>query len=280
MQRDFLVPTTPSPADINNSINSNYSSINVRSNTTDHSLEVPSTLSQSNKYKLFASEYAGMVAFITLSLSNVAIFGLMPSKMSWEGVAISWGFNLLFGIKIASYGNGYLNPCIAFCDYVLGKNINLCEFSIYVLAEVLGAFTGAAITYGIHRNLYLDNNALVQDNTAVCGYFATYSYDGVNKLQAFAVEFLGTMMFAMAIFKILKTKTPHAAYAISMSLTAVTLALGFQTAFSYNWARDFGPRLFITMVEPDCFSKKDNYWFIPLLANFSGAVVGWFVAQV
>jgi glycerol uptake facilitator-like aquaporin len=58
------------------------------------------------------------------------------------------------------------------------------------------------------------------------------------------------------------------------------LALGFQTAFSYNWARDFGPRLFITMVEPDCFSKKDNYWFIPLLANFSGAVVGWFVAQV
>lgn len=277
MQREFLAPTTPSSADNNNS---NYSSINVRTYETNINHAVPTLLSKSNKYKLFASEYAGMVAFITLSLSNVAIFGLMPSNMSWEGVAISWGFNLLFGIKIASYGNGYLNPCIAFCDYALGHSINLCEFSIYVLAEILGAFTGAAITYGIHRNLYLNNNELTQDNTSVCGYFATYPYEGVNKFQAFVVEFLGTMLFAMSIFKILKSKTPHAAYAISMSLTAVTLALGFQTAFSYNWARDFGPRVFITMVEPDCFTKKDNYWFIPLLANFLGATVGWFVAQL
>lgn len=276
MQRDFLAPTTPSSADNNNS---NYSSINVRSHITDNVVQVPTILSKSNKYKLFISEYAGMVAFITLSLSNVAIFGLMPSNMSWEGVAVSWGFNLLFGIKIASYGNAYLNPCIAFCDYALGNNINLCEFSIYVLAEILGAFTGAGITYGIHRNLYLENNAASQDNTSVCGYFATYSYNGVNKLQAFAVEFLGTMLFAMSIFKILKTKTPYAAYAISMSLTAVTLALGFQTAFSYNWARDFGPRVFITMIEPDCFSKKDNYWFVPFLANFLGAAAGWVIAQ-
>lgn len=276
MQREFLAPTTPSPVDNN----SNYSSINViNGNNGNNLMEVPGVLTESNKYKLFASEFAGMVTFITLSLSNVAIFGLMPSNMSWEGVAISWGFNLLFGIKIASYGNAYLNPCIAFCDYALGHNINLCEFSVYVAAEVLGAFTGAAITYGIHRNLYLNAIELSQDNNAVCGYFATYSYDGVNKVQAFAVEFLGTMLFAMSIFKILKTKTPYTAYAISMSLTAITLALGFQTAFSYNWARDFGPRLFITIVESGCFSKKGNYWFVPFLANFLGASVGWVIAQ-
>lgn len=275
MQREFLAPTTPSSVDNNNS---NYSSINV--NNLNNTMEVPTVLSKSNKYKLFASEFAGMVAFITLSLSNVAIFGLMPSNMSWEGVAISWGFNLLFGIKIASYGNAYLNPCIAFCDYALGNNINLCEFSVYVAAEVLGAFTGAAVTYSIHRNLYLNAIELSQDNTAVCGYFATYSYNDVNKLQALIVEFLGTMLFAMSIFKILKTKTPYAAYAISMSLTAITLALGFQTAFSYNWARDFGPRLFITTVESECFSKKGNYWFVPFVANFLGAIVGWFIAQI
>jgi len=230
-----------------------------------------------NKYYLFASEFAGMATFILMSLSNVAIFGLMNGNMSWEGVAVSWGFNLLFGIKIASYGKAYLNPCIAVCDYAFNKSISVCELGIYVLAEVLGAFVGAGMTYGIHRNLYL--SASKENNTIVCGYFATYNAEGVNKLQAFFVEFIGTLLFSMSIFKILKSNTKYGAYAISMSLTAITLALGYQTAFSYNWARDFGPRLFITTIEPDCFSKNENYWFIPLLANFSGAIVGCLISN-
>lgn len=229
-----------------------------------------------NKYLLFASEFIGMTAFILMSLSNIAIFSLLPSNMSWEGVAISWGFNLLFGIKLSSYGNAYLNPCIAFCDYALANSISTCEFFIYLTAELAGAFTGAAITYGIHRNLYLGLES--SDNkTAVCGHFATYNANDINHLQAFFVEFIGTMLFSLSIFKILKSKTPHAAYAISMSLTAVTMALGFQTAFSYNWARDFGPRLFITTIESKCFSLNDNYWYIPLLADFSGAIAGWLI---
>ncbi len=249
-------------------------------NTVDYTaMSQPTTVINSlkkNKYKLFASEFAGMAVFILMSLSNVAIFSLMDSNMSWEGVAISWGFNLLFGIKIASYGNAYLNPCIAFCDYALSKSIDTCEFFIYLTAELTGAFAGAAITYGLHRNLYLksqENNG----NDSICGYFATYNTQGVNMLQAFFVEFIGTALFSMSIFKILKTNGKHAPYAISMSLAAITLALGFQTAFSYNWARDFGPRLFITIVETDCFSLKDNYWFIPLLANFAGGAAGWLI---
>ena len=238
---------------------------------TDNSV---STSNAKNKYLLFASEFVGMTTFILMSLSNVAIFSLMPSNMSWEGVAISWGFNLLFGIKMASYGNAYLNPCIAFCDYALANSISTCEFFIYLTAELTGAFTGAAITYSLHRNLYLGLESS-DNNTAVCGHFATYNSAGINKLQAFFVEFIGTALFSLSIFKILKSKTPYAAYAISMSLTAITMALGFQTAFSYNWARDFGPRLFISIVEKDCFSLNGNYWYIPLLANFAGAAVGW-----
>jgi glycerol uptake facilitator protein len=224
-----------------------------------------------SNYKLFFSEMLGMTVFITLSLSNVAIFGLMNSKMAWEGVAIAWGFNLLLGIKTASSSGGkaYLNPCIAFADCFVKNSISVYELGIYVLAELTGAFAGAGITYGLHRNLYKN---LEEDN--ICGYFATYNADGINKLQSFFVEFIGTLLFSTCIFMILKSNIKHAEYAISMSLTAVVLSLGFQTAFSYNWARDFGPRLFITTINDNCFSKNDNYWFIPLIANFLGAFVG------
>ena len=234
-------------------------------------IQTRNSVNDLNKYKLFLMETLGMTVFITMSLSNVAIYGLMGSNMSWEGVAISWGFNLLLGIKTASYSGGkaYLNPCVAFADYMVKNSISLCELGIDVIAELVGAFAGAGIAYGIHRNLYKN----LEEDT-VCNYFATYNATGINKLQAFFVEFIGTLLFTTSIFMILKKNVKHAEYAISMSLTAVVLALGFQTAFSYNWARDFGPRLFITTINQDCFSKNDNYWYVPLIADFLGAFVG------
>jgi glycerol uptake facilitator protein len=223
---------------------------------------------QKNKYKLFAAEFVGMTTFVGLSLSNIAMAG--PSNMSWEGIAMAWGFNLLLGIKIANYGNSYLNPCIAACDFALGHKISLCEFGIYCLAEVLGAFTGAAIAYSLNYHLYPE---------VACSMFATGPAPGVTNLQAFGVELIGTMLFALNIFKIVKSGMNHAEYAIALSLTAIVLSLGYQSAFSYNWARDFGPRLFTLTFDSSCFAEG-NYWFIPLTANFIGAGIGWALAEI
>ncbi len=266
----------------------NYETMESRNSTT---IAMPSdsgtpNLNQDNlpvdtynymKYILFIQECLGMATFITLSLSNIAIFGLLNVNISWEGVAISWGFNLLIGIKIASLSGGkaYLNPCIAVADYLVKNSISLCELGIYVLAELTGAFIGASVTYGLHRNLYKS-----LDDETVCTFFATYNADGINKIQATFVEFVGTFLFSYCIFSILNSKCKHVEYAISMSLTAVVLALGAQTAFSYNWARDFGPRLFISTIHDNCFSKNGNYWYVPLLADFMGAFMGAFMTEI
>jgi glycerol uptake facilitator-like aquaporin len=265
--RLYIGSTTPSN---NSADNTDYNTMSINTNNNI----------QLNKYKLFCSEFLGMTTFILMSLSNVAIFGLLSGNMSWEGVAISWGFNLLFGIKMASYGKAYLNPCVALADYVLNGSVSVCELGIYVSAELLGAFTGAAITYGIHRNLYLEVSK--DNNTNLCGYFATYNAEGINKLQAFLVELIGTALFSLAIFKVVNCKDSEkwAHYAIAMSLTAVTLALGAQTAFSYNWARDFGPRLFITTVEADCFAKNGHYWAVSMAGTFLGAFVGCLASKI
>jgi aquaglyceroporin related protein, other eukaryote len=221
---------------------------------------------QKNKWALLVSEYFGMLTFMTLSLNNIVIYSLLPSGMSWEGVSFAWGLNLLLGIKIAKYGNAYLNPCIAACDFLLSKKISLCEFAIYVTAEVLGAFSAAAITYGLNSNLYPDD---------ICKYFATSPAEGINHTQAFFIELIGTFLFALCIFKI--SSADYAEYAIAGSLTTVVMSMGYQTAFSYNWARDFGPRLLATAINVDCM---DTYTIIPFFANFVGAFCGWIAANI
>jgi len=220
-----------------------------------------------NKLKLFLAEMLGMTTFVALSLSNITIYALLPSKMAWEGVAIAWGFNLLLGIKVASYGNAYLNPCIAACDYLLAEKITFLEFVIYSLAELVGAFAGAAIVYGLNYNLYPDK---------ICNFFGTSPASGINYTQAFFIEFIGTALFAFCIFKILNSKMQHAEYAIAASLTAIVMSLGYHTAFSYNWARDFGPRAFASIVDSSCMN---DYSWIPFIADFLGAFFGWTLSR-
>lgn len=216
-----------------------------------------------NKLQIFGAELFGMALFVTLSLSNIVIYSLFPSNMSWEGVAIAWGFNLLMGIKIAQYGNAYLNPCIAFCDYALAQNINLCEFCIYVSAELIGAFLGAAVAYSLNYKLYPDD---------ICNFFGTSP--AVSYTQAFFIEMIGTALFSMCIFK--SSHSEMKDYIIALSLTAIVLSLGFHTSFSYNWARDFGPRLFSTIIDSKCMS---DYALVPFFANFIGASVGWYLTN-
>ena len=72
----------------------------------------------SKSVRVFLAESFGMYLFILLSLGNVATFALYPeSKLTWDGLSISWGLNLMFGVYVASFNsNAHLNPAILlFC---------------------------------------------------------------------------------------------------------------------------------------------------------------------
>lgn len=232
----------------------------------------------SNKNKMlytFLFETFGTFMFIFLSLSNIAIYSLYPeSRMTWSGVATSWGLNLLFGIILAkNHSNAYLNPCLALAMFLFRKSINLTELVIYTVAELLGAFLGAAATYGIYYSQYSK-----LEGVDICGLFATYKNSEISNITALATEFTGTAILVGGIVLITKKETKYNMFCIAALLSLVVLSLGYQTAFSLNWARDFGPRLFITMVNGDCFNYKHYYW-IPLVADYSGGIFGALVAH-
>lgn len=223
------------------------------------------------------SETFGMYIFIVLSLGNVAIYSLFPeSRLSWDGLAISWGLNLMFGLFIASFNSkAHLNPAISLCMYLFEKNITFIELLVYTCSQLLGAFLAAATVYC----LYFNN---LEDDDLYSGVFVTYKNSSITTVVAFFTEFIGTALLAIGIFSICDhpiTKNYAQVY-IGVLLSALTYAFGYQTAFAWNPARDFAPRVFAAIVGYNSFSYKDYYFWIPLVAPYAGAVVGVFIYKI
>jgi glycerol uptake facilitator protein len=238
-----------------------------------------------------AFEFAGTFWFVWASLMNVSTSALYNVGMGWEGLAVSWGFNLFVGIQIASiHSRAFLNPCVAWAKWIDSRDdLNFAGFVIYSLVEVVAAFAAAAAVYVLNYG-----NAVLPslEGDGACNLYATHR--SVNLASALSVELFGTMLLVLGIEAICRSNTlkeiftkkeAHAtmqAALIGAWLTSLILIMGAQTAFSFNTARDMGPRLFATAVYSggavDCF--KVEYSLPLMVADFAGATLGMLVSRI
>jgi MIP family channel proteins len=216
-------------------------------------------------------EFFGMYTFIVLSLGNVAIYALYPTaQLNWTGMSLAWGLNLMFGIYMASFkAPAHLNPAVSLCMYLFEKNITFIQLVSYSFAQLIGALVAAATVYGI----YFNN---LGDADSFSGIFTTYKNPSITNTAAFFTEFLGTALLVGGIFMLIDhTKTKdHLPVYIGAWLSTLVFSFGFQTAFAWNPARDLGPRILAAMVGYNSFSYMDHYWWIPLVATYTGAIFG------
>jgi MIP family channel proteins len=216
-------------------------------------------------------EFFGMYIFITLSLGNVAIYSLYPqAQLNWTGMALAWGFNLMFGIYFASfYSQSHLNPAVSLCMYLFKKSITFKQLILYSLAQFFGAFVAAATIYGIYYN------KLGNEDT-YSNVFVTSANPAISDYAAWFTEFLGTALLVGGIFLLIdhKSTTMHLPIYIGLWLSTLVFSLGYTTAFAWNPARDLGPRVFIACTGYKSFSYTDYYFWVPLTADYFGAVFG------
>ena len=231
-----------------------------------------------SKYvRVFLAESSGMYLFILLSLGNVATFALYPeSKLTWDGLSISWGLNLMFGIYLASFNsNAHLNPAVSLCMYLYNKSITRFELALYTAAQFIGSFLAAATVYGIYFNR-------LGSDDSYSGVFVTYKNPSISLTAAFFTEFLGTALLAGGIFALCdhKSTKDHVPVYVGLLLSALTYSFGFPTAFAWNPARDFGPRVLTAIVGYNSFSYMDHYFWVPVIAPYLGALFGVFVYKL
>lgn len=230
-------------------------------------------LNNNSLFKELLFEFCGMYLFITLSLGNVAIFSLYPnSNFTWAGISISWGLNLLFSIYLSKlYSLAHLNPVITFSTFLLTNLISFKKMILYTLIQLCAAFLAASTIYGIYYNKFGNDDQYANILT-------TSPNDDISFYCAWFNEFFGTFLLIGGIFTFSNSikNNNYLPVFISIWFTTLIFALGFQTSFAWNPARDLGPRIFSSMVGYSSFN--DFYFWIPLTANYIGGILGAYVA--
>jgi len=203
-------------------------------------------------------------------------------KGSFLSINFGWGIGLGLAVwTSAGLSGGHINPAITIA-MATWRGFPWRKVPFYIFAQFVGAVIGAALAYGqyIHAIDLFEGGRSVRTQ-ATASLFVSYPMDYMTAASSFFSEFLGTAILAFVIMATTdKRNAPPPLgllpLVIFLTLLGLSLALGMQTSFSFNPARDFGPRVFLSMAGyGDIYSYKAHYWFWgAILAPIAGAVIG------
>ncbi|KAF0382832.1 MIP family channel protein [Gigaspora margarita] len=176
---------------------------------------------------------------------------------------------------------GHLNPAVTI-TLAAHRNFAWHKVPIYILAQLIGAFLAAVVIFSNYHAAILEfdgGKLSVIGSNATAGIFATYPQEFMSIGGAFFSEFIGTFFLLLIILaatderNLPNTRTIFPLI-IGLALTTIAISLGYETGFSLNGARDFGPRLFtfIAGYGVEVFSAYNFYFWIPLVAPVLGGL--------
>lgn len=198
------------------------------------------------------AELLAVVCQLTLGFcTNLAIACSKDTAGNAVSAAWSWGLATMVGIYIAGGISGaHLNPAMSIMLWVY-RGFPLRKIPAYALAQVLGAFIAALISFGLFRNSIAElasTGTGTASTTAVTAFLTSPRNTWIDPATAFFTEFTGTAIMSVAILALGDDSNapPGAgmnALVIGLVSTVISGALGWNTGLAMNPARDLGPRL-------------------------------------
>jgi aquaglyceroporin related protein len=200
-----------------------------------------------------------------------------------DSMAWSWGFGTMTAIIISGgVSGGHLSPAITIMLYIF-RGFPKRKIPIYIVAQLLGAYIGSLVAYGIYRNCilnYLDSNP--EQMTKVYNSFVTNRVEGVaDAASGFLTEFVATAFIGIAVLASGDDSNapPGAgmnAFILGLIVSILTMAFSASSGAAINPARDMGPRLALITVGFNRHELFGDGWWIygAWCAPISGAIVG------
>lgn len=230
----------------------------------------------------------GVVAMAVAALPESGRGDGITSDADWLLITWGWGMAVVFGVYVAGGVSGaHLNPAVTLA-FALRRKFPWGKVPGYVIAQVLGAFTGAALVY---LNYYRAIDMLAGDtprsgDTGTSGIFTTGPapyFD--NYWGPLITEITGTALLIIIVFAVVDLmNTPVKAnlgpLVIGLGVFAIGMSFGANTGYAINPARDFGPRVFTwfegwgSAAFPGDYGTLQAYWWVPIVAPLIGAAIG------
>ncbi|TCD66287.1 hypothetical protein EIP91_001578 [Steccherinum ochraceum] len=227
---------------------------------------------------------SGVNAQTTLS-ANKALAGTPAGD--YTSAVLGWGVGLALGAWVsAGISGGHINPAVTI-SFALLRDFPWKKVPTYILAQVLGGICGAGIVYANYHQA-IDIFESGQRTLSTAGFFGTFAAPHMSAAGAFFEEFLGTAVLLFVICAVTdKRNSPPPAGLVPLvlffTLMGIAAAIGWQTGFALNPARDFGPRALTAMVGygKQVFTYRQHYWiWCGIMAPILGGLVGVFAYDV
>ncbi|KAK3082763.1 hypothetical protein FSP39_004651 [Pinctada imbricata] len=177
---------------------------------------------------------------------------------------------------------GYVNPAITL-GFCLSGRIPWKKFPVFVPAQFLGAFTAAAINYGLYLdaiNHYDNGTRSTTGPNSTAGIFVTFPQEFVSTTTAYFDEVFCTFILVGASLAITDPRNmlPNNGFlpvALGSVVFAIGTSFGFNSGYAINPARDLSPRIFIALAgwgtEP--FTFRNYYFWVPVIGPMTGGFV-------
>lgn len=237
----------------------------------------------------YIAEFIGTMILVLLGDGVVAAVLLRQSKAEnagWIVITIGWGMAVALAVySVGRISGAHINPAVTVGLASTG-NFPLVDVVPYIIAQLLGAFTGAVLVF-----LAYSNHWAVTDNPALkLGVFCT-APEIRNPVANFVTELIGTAMLLFGVLAIggnvaefgttgdidlsVVFQTGIAPLLVGLLVLAIGLSLGGPTGYAINPARDLGPRIAHALLPiPGKGGSDWSYSWIPVAAPLVGGVIG------
>lgn len=233
------------------------------------------------------AEFVGTLILILLGNGVVANVVLPQTKghdAGWIVIAAGWGMAVFVAVWcVGPFSGAHINPAVTIGLAVADQfEWNLVRG--YLVAQMLGAITGAALVYFFYRDHY----AVCDDAGAKLATFSTAPAIRRTSSNLFS-EVVGT---AVLVFGVLLAVTPAievageaaptmtfglgtlGALPVGLLVFAIGMSLGGTTGYAINPARDLGPRIAHALLPIP--GKGDGDWsyaWIPVAGPILGGII-------
>jgi glycerol uptake facilitator protein len=209
----------------------------------------------------------------------------------WLLITFGWALAVTFAIYVVGGVTGaHINPAITL-GAAIRKQLPWNKVPAYWVAQVLGAFFGAALVFLVYNNAinhYNEVHHIVKGTPASLGTYSTFATFPApyfhNVLGPFVDEVVGTFFLALFVFALTDefNSPPGANLApllVGFVVLAVGISFGANSGYAINPARDFGPRLFAwaagwkKLAMPGDYGWINTYFWVPIVAPLVGAAL-------
>lgn len=198
-----------------------------------------------SKTSKFVAEMIGTMVLVLMGCGSAVIAGADGTTgVGLLGISFAFGLSVIaMAYAIGHISGCHINPAISIAMVAAGR-MKLDEAILYIIAQIVGAVTGAGILYIIFTN---HPGAVIGEWALGSNGWGTGYLDAYNMTAAFVAEFVFTFIFLMVILGSTSTKNINGGFAglaIGFSLVLIHIVGIKITGVSVNPARSIGPAIF------------------------------------